>query len=121
VVEGGGALVGGAGRGAIAALLRDDVRATMPPHPFWFEGRYANMTAMAHGFDPASPSYLGDWRAIATRANRLPAAAFYVRRRGAERYEAFDLTVLRIEDGLVAEMTAFGADVFPAFGLPAEL
>ena len=28
------------------------------------------------------------------------------------------LDVLRIEDGVIAEITAFGPDVFPSFGLP---
>jgi len=32
-------------------------------------------------------------------------------------FRAFKFDVLRIEDGLIAEITTFGADLFPAFGL----
>ena len=96
----------------------------MPPLPFWFEGRVANMTAMAPGFDPASPHFLGDWRALAVGANLQPAAAFYVRAPGESEYRAFALDVFRIEDGKVTEITAFipdRFDPFPAFGLPPTL
>lgn len=31
------------------------------------------------------------------------------------------LDVLRVEDGAIAEITTFGADLFPAFGLPPTL
>ncbi|GAA2070440.1 hypothetical protein [Actinomadura alba] len=31
------------------------------------------------------------------------------------------LVVLRVEDGAVAEVTVFGADLVPAFGLPLTL
>jgi RNA polymerase sigma-70 factor, ECF subfamily len=109
---------------AVAELLHEDVRGTMPPFPFWYEGREAHITAMARGFDPASPDYLGDWRCLATSANRQPAAAFYIRPPGASEYRAFALDVLRIEDGKVVEITSFipdRFDPFAAFGLPATL
>jgi hypothetical protein len=45
-----------------------------------------------------------------------------VRRRGTDGpFEAFGLTVLGFEDGQVAEVTVFGNDRLPAFGLPTQL
>jgi RNA polymerase sigma-70 factor, ECF subfamily len=58
---------------------------------------------------------------VPTRANRQPALAPYVRRPGDSQYRAFAIDVLRVEDGLIADVIAFRPDVFPAFGLPPEL
>ena len=56
-----------------------------------------------------------------TTANRMPAAASYLRRPGDTEFRAFKFDVLRIEDGQIAEITTFGADLFPAFGLQLTL
>ena len=37
---------------ALAELLREDARLTMPPHPTWYEGREAILIASRQGFDP---------------------------------------------------------------------
>ncbi len=59
---------------------------------------------------------------VPTRANRQPAAATYVRRLDDTGYRAFAISVLRIEDGRIAEATAFhDTGLFPAFDLPVEL
>lgn len=105
----------------LAELLRDDVLLTMPPEPTWFAGRATILAFSADVFDPASPLYHGRWRSLPTRANRQPAAAHYVRRPGDDRYRAQVLDVLRVEDGRVAEITAFAPALFPAFGLPLTL
>ncbi len=47
--------------------------------------------------------------------------ANYVRRPGESVYTAVNLDVLRVEDGLIAEITTFGPELNAAFGLPAEL
>ena len=47
-----------------------------------------------------------------------PAVADYVRRPGEEEHQPMALDVLRIADGLVAEIVTFPPEVFPAFGLP---
>jgi RNA polymerase sigma-70 factor (ECF subfamily) len=65
--------------------------------------------------------YHGRWRGLPTRANRQPAAAYYVQRPGDDTYRAQVLDVLRIVDGQVAEVTAFVPELFPAFGLPMTL
>jgi RNA polymerase sigma-70 factor, ECF subfamily len=102
---------------ALAGLLAEDARTSMPPTPAWLQGREAIMTAMVQGLDPE----FGRWRLLPTWANRQPAAACYLRRPGDSEYRAFAIDVLRVEDGKVAEITAFPADLFPAFGLPATL
>jgi hypothetical protein len=60
----------------------------------------------------------GEWRLVPTRANRMPAAASYLRTRGDTEFRAFKLDVIRTVDGLVAEVTTFDSTLFPAFGLP---
>jgi RNA polymerase sigma-70 factor, ECF subfamily len=105
----------------LAELLREDALLTMPPHPIWFVGRDSIVAFSADVFDPASPMYHGHWRGLPTRANRQPAAAYYVQRPGDVAYRAQVLDVLRIVDGKVAEVTAFAPELFPAFGLPLTL
>jgi hypothetical protein len=51
----------------------------------------------------------------------MPAAASYLRAPGDSEFRAFKLDVMRISGGVFAEITTFGADLFPYFGLPAEL
>jgi RNA polymerase sigma-70 factor, ECF subfamily len=101
----------------LAGLLAEDARCSMPPTPAWLQGREAVMTAMVQGLVPE----FGRWRLLPTWANRQPAAACYLRRPGDSEYRAFSIDVLRVEDGKVAEITAFPADLFPAFDLPATL
>ncbi|UMP04830.1 sigma-70 family RNA polymerase sigma factor [Amycolatopsis sp. EV170708-02-1] len=105
----------------MAELLREDVLVTMPPNPLWFSGRDVFLEFVAQSLDPASPTYFGEWKHLPAVANGLPAAAGYVRRPGTRVYRAQVLDVLRIEDGKVAEITAFEPHLFPAFGLPLTL
>jgi RNA polymerase sigma-70 factor (ECF subfamily) len=100
---------------AAAALLRDDVRVTMPPYPWLYEGRDAIAPLMQQA------GTMGDWRLVPTRANRQPAAASYLRRPDDSVHRAFKLDVLRVEDGTIAEITTFGSEVFAAFGLAGTL
>jgi len=103
---------------AVAALLTSDVVLTMPPNPFWFTSRAAMMSFVAQSFDPASPMYFGEWKHMATMANRMPALAGYVRRPGTTVFRAQALDVLRVRDGRIAEITTFEPHLFAAFGLP---
>ena len=89
--------------GALAALLREDARLTMPPHPTWYEGREAIMIAAQQGFDPQ----FGRLRSIACSANRQPAAAHFLLAPGESHYQPLAIDVLRIEDGLIAEISSF--------------
>jgi RNA polymerase sigma-70 factor (ECF subfamily) len=98
---------------AMAELLAQDVRATMPPYRLWFQGRDAVLGSLAASWDPALPDYVGRFRMVETRANRQPAAGVYLDG------EAAAIGVLRIEHGRIVEMTAFHEPrLFAAFGLP---
>lgn len=105
---------------ALAGLLREDARLTMPPTPSWYDGREAIATFFAHRvFGPSSPGHL---RLVPTRANRQPALAVYLRRAGELHHGAFALMVLRVEGTAVAEINGFVLpELFPAFGLAASL
>jgi RNA polymerase sigma-70 factor, ECF subfamily len=107
--------------GLMAELLAEDVRASMPPWPMWFEGRDAVLAALAASWDPALPEYVGRFRTVAVGANRQPAGAIYARRSDDGPYLPFAIGVLRVERGTVAEIVAFhDTRLFAAFGLPAE-
>lgn len=94
------------------ALIADDVPVTMPPAPYLFEGRDA-----IFGLVERSGS-AGEWRLLLTRANRQPAAACYFGGPGEATFQAFKIDVLRMGDGVIREITTFGAKHFPAFDLP---
>ena len=46
---------------------------------------------------------------IPVGANRMPAAASYLRRPGDSAFRAFKLDVMRVEGGVIAEITTFPA------------
>lgn len=103
---------------ALAELLREDARQTMPPASLVYDGRVAIL-------DMWRPYMTGpeawDFKVLATSANRQPAAATYARRAGESRYTAVNVDVLRIEDGRIVEITTFGPELHAAFGLPESL
>jgi RNA polymerase sigma-70 factor (ECF subfamily) len=103
---------------AVVAIAAQDIRITMPPNPFRFEGLAAFTPLLERAFGEERD---GDWRLVPTQANRMPTAASYLRRPGDSQFRAFKLDVLRIEEGAIAEITTFGAALFPAFGLPPTL
>lgn len=101
---------------AAAALLRDDVRITMPPHPWCYDGLAAIAPLLGPGL-----SEPGEWRLVPTRANRQPTAASYLKAWGDTEFRAFKLDVLRLQGGRIVEITTFDAHLFPQFGLPPTL
>ena len=103
---------------AALAIAAQDIRITMPPDLLSFEGLEAIAPLLERAFGKDRD---GDWRLVPTQANRMPTAASYLRRPGDSEFRAFKFDVLRIEDGLIAEITTFGAGLFPAFGLPPTL
>ncbi|MEV4128037.1 RNA polymerase subunit sigma-70 [Nocardia sp. NPDC049707] len=106
---------------AFAELLSADVRLSMPPLPYSFVGR-AEVAAFAEkALGPGSALHRRQWRGVPVAANRQPAMAGYIRRPGEPSYQAQVLNVVRFEHGRITEITAFGPDVFDAFGLPATL
>jgi RNA polymerase sigma-70 factor (ECF subfamily) len=107
---------------ALAELLAADIRITMPPWPMWFEGRDAVMAALRASWDPTSPGYVGQLRALLTGANARPAVALYSRTRDGGPAHPFTIGVLIIADGVITEIAAFhDLRLFPAFGLPSTL
>ncbi|GGK63527.1 RNA polymerase sigma factor [Planomonospora parontospora subsp. parontospora] len=103
----------------LTEVLRADVWQAMPPAPIWLQG----LETFVAAWTPAmtGPEAWGDWRVLAVRANRQPAAAAYLRRAGETCFSPSWLGVLRLEDGLVTQITTFGDEMFPSFGLPASL
>jgi RNA polymerase sigma-70 factor, ECF subfamily len=100
----------------LVALLREDVRLAMPPHPTWYEGRDAVLAFhVERAFAPTASVH----RFVPTRANRQPAFGVY---RGNANATPFAIHVLEIEDGLVTDLHWFlYPELFPAFGLPDTL
>jgi RNA polymerase sigma-70 factor (TIGR02960 family) len=103
---------------AAVALMADQIRVTMPPYPYLFDGIEQMAPLLERAFGENRD---GDWRLVPTSCNRMPAAASYLRRSGDTRFRPFKIDVLRVVDGTIAEVTTFGSDPFPAFGLPATL
>jgi RNA polymerase sigma-70 factor (TIGR02960 family) len=100
---------------AAIAIAGRNIRVTMPPNPWRFDGPDAVRPLIANA------ASMGDWRLIPVGANRMPAAASYLRRPGDGEYRAFKFDVMRMEAGVIAEITTFGAELFPAFGLKTTL
>jgi RNA polymerase sigma-70 factor (ECF subfamily) len=104
---------------SLVALLRNDVVFAMPPHATWFRGADA-----VRGF-LQTPRFAAFWsrglRATHTRANGLPALAWYVP--GPDGiYRLHSLHVMRFDDRSLAEATNFiGAHYLGGFDLPATL
>jgi RNA polymerase sigma-70 factor (ECF subfamily) len=103
---------------AAVAIAAQDIRVTMPPNMLCYDGLEAILPLIERAMGEDRD---GDWRLVATQANRMPTAASYLRRPGDSVFRAFKFDVLRIEDGLIAEITTFGMELFSAFDLPPEL
>jgi RNA polymerase sigma-70 factor (ECF subfamily) len=103
---------------AAIAVAAQDIRVTMPPHPFVYDGIDMVGALIERGFGPARD---GDWRLLPTSANRMPAAVSYLRRPGDNVFRAFKVDVLRVEAGAIAEITTLGPALFVAAGMPEVL
>ena len=89
---------------ALAALLKEDAHLTMPPSPAWVFGRDAIARFFAnYPFRPTARPHLH----VPTRANRQPAYAVFLQAEAGAPPEPFAVEVLRIEDGLIAEIHYF--------------
>jgi RNA polymerase sigma-70 factor (TIGR02960 family) len=99
---------------AAVAIASEDIRITMPPQPRVFDGLAAIAPLLERAFGSERE---GDWKLVATQANRMPAAASYLRRPGDSAFRAFKVDVLRVDDGAIAEITTFGPALFLRFGL----
>ncbi|HEX2149205.1 MAG TPA: RNA polymerase subunit sigma-70, partial [Actinomycetota bacterium] len=95
---------------AALAIAAEDMRVTMPPAPYVFEGLEQIARLMERAFGEERD---GDWRLLPSMANRMPMAASYLRRPGDTVFRAYKSDVLRIRDGKIAEITTFGYILFP--------
>ena len=103
---------------AALAIAAKDIRVAMPPDGIVIDGRGSLAPLLERAFGEERD---GDWRLLPTSANRMPTAASYLRRPGDTVFRPFKFDVLRIEQGRIAEITTFGAGLFPTFGLPTTL
>ncbi|MDG4824650.1 RNA polymerase subunit sigma-70 [Asanoa sp. WMMD1127] len=102
---------------ALTALLRDDVRCSMPPTPGLHIGRDA---VIGDWVESGFPGMTG-LRAIPTSVNRQPAVAFYHWRPQEGAYLPLTLDVLRVTGGAITEIVTFDADQFARLDLPERL
>jgi RNA polymerase sigma-70 factor (ECF subfamily) len=102
---------------ALVALLREDVRMTMPPTPSWYAGR----DAVGAFFATFLAGELGvGSRLLPTRANGQPALAVFAPDAGRNVYRPVGIKVLTLSDGMIAAITGFTEPgLFPVFGLSA--
>jgi RNA polymerase sigma-70 factor (ECF subfamily) len=102
---------------AIVGLLAEDVRLTMPPAPFEYDGR----ELAAQFFRAVTLEGRRGYRLIPTRANGQPAFGFYIRDPGASVFHAIGLLVLTLAGSRICGMTLFDNSVLGYFGLPRSL
>jgi hypothetical protein len=115
----------------LLSMLTEDASWAMPPLAGWYRGRPAIAAFLRRDVFPER------WRHRIAGANGQLAVAGYLFDEDRRCYTAAALDVLTLDGGLIAAVTGFltvddvaspdgagyrfGADVFPRFGLPAEL
>ncbi|MEU8303155.1 RNA polymerase subunit sigma-70 [Actinomadura sp. NPDC048955] len=102
----------------LTALLRDDLRFAMLPDTLIVTAEDAVDGWVSGGLFQRGRD---DWRCVATTVNRMPAAVLYLRTPGDTEYRLFNIAVLHIVDGKIAELTGFDATDKPWLSLPATL
>lgn len=100
---------------AVARIASAEIQVTMPPYPYYYQGIDGMLGLLERAAE------MGDWRLVPTAANRMPAAASYLRRPDDSQFRAFKLDVLRISGDQIAEITTFGPEPFSGLGLPTLL
>jgi RNA polymerase sigma-70 factor, ECF subfamily len=101
---------------ALAALLRDDVVISMPPHDLWLQGVDQVIGWMAGPGQECRGSKL-----LAVEANGSAAFGSY-RRAGEGRWEPWALQVIEVHDGRISGHHNFlYPELFEQFGLPDHL
>ena len=101
---------------SLIALLTDDVRLSMPPHPFEYHGRTVAAQGLGQLFAQGHR-----YRLIETRANGQPALAVYRKDPHAGILHASGLLVITLAGPRVSAMTMFTPDTLARFGLPRTL
>jgi RNA polymerase sigma-70 factor, ECF subfamily len=113
----------------LVSMLTEDAVWAMPPVPSYYRGRAAITEFLVGSVFPQR------WRHRATRANGQLAVGCYLFDADERRFVAAVLDVLTLDDDRIAQVDGFltagvvgdpngsfvGSEVFPRFGLPAEL
>jgi len=100
-------------------IFSEDLRFSMPPEPGVWVGSDTVVGAWIDGGFGSEP--FGSMRCVVTHGNRQPAVACYIRKPGDEAYTPLAIYLLRIADGVVAEIVTFDGSTFGWFGLPETL
>jgi RNA polymerase sigma-70 factor (TIGR02960 family) len=103
----------------IKVLMHEDARFSMPPEDEVFVGRDTIVDGWIQG--GFGSQEFGDFRCTVTRANGQPGIVNYVREPGTDEHRLFAIDVLRIEDGLITDVTTFFGPALKPFGLPNTL
>ncbi len=102
---------------ALTALVRDDIRCSMPPTP----GLHVGRETLVKDWVESGFEGMKGLRGVSTAVNRQPAVAFYQWRQGENAYLPLTIDVLRVTGGAIAEIVTFHDDQFARFGLPESL
>ncbi|MEU0830153.1 hypothetical protein [Streptomyces sp. NPDC005969] len=102
---------------ALASMLRDDVRCSMPPTP----GLYVGRDAVVNDWVESGFEGMKGLRGVLTSVNRQPAVAFYLWRKREGAYLPLTIDVVRVTGGAITEIVIFHDDQFPRLGLPERL
>ncbi|MGE0348970.1 RNA polymerase subunit sigma-70 [Hydrogenophaga sp.] len=101
---------------AMASLLAEDARFTMPPLPAWFSGRRFTLRF----FDERV--FQTPWRLQPLSGNGQPGFACYMKQTGDDRFRPGGVVLLRLRDGLIASIDSFiDPDICRRFGMSDEL
>lgn len=101
------------------AVLAEDATFTMPPElGYWVGGETMFNSWIKGGLGSEE---FGQIRTKVTSCNRHPAIANYVIKQGDTVARLFAVDVVRIENGMVAEIVAFSGSALDAFDLPDQL
>ncbi len=105
---------------SLTRLIRDDALFTMPPVPDAIVCNRETVQGWVDSGFGQPPST--EFRSVLTWTNRMPAAAFYVRKPGDALFRPITLDVLQIADDRVVAVTTFELPgLVAAFGLPETL
>jgi hypothetical protein len=103
---------------SVILLLTSQVRLTMPPEPYEYQGR----AAIARFLNHRARLLCAQLKLVPTRANGQPAFGCYLPDPHAAIARSYGLMVLTLEDEGISAITWFGdRGLFPHFGLPRTL
>jgi len=101
---------------ALVELMTDDVRVSMPPMPFEYDGR-----DLAARFFAALVAGGRAYHLVPTRAKRQLAFGAYLQSPAGGIRHGAGLLVLTLTGDRIAALTRFEPGMLPAFGLPRSL